>query len=387
MKQNPLLLCARRLACGLGVWLALAAVLPAPALSPQEFSALYEQARGGSAAAAAQLQLARCYEQGDAVEKNALRALAWYSTAASYGSEEALEWLQLRNKGLKFKKSVLKCRKLTGEERADKSRELVELLTAYKNESMRAMTSTRKGKKPASPLKAVAALLREGADPNMAVAASAGSSERVSAMSVAAELGQVKLNDVLLSNGGTFMLDWRNALLGIMYRMGVAERRLASAGSRAPSSVEAELKKEATSLRYMLAREYDARMLDTNGNTLLHRAALLESARSIEILVKAGANVNQPNVPQEACNAQSSWVDHQARTPLFAAIDMGAVPCVEQLLALGADVHYADKQGMTPAAWAEQCLERSRTSNIPEEVRADTVKKHERCLELIRAAR
>ncbi len=364
---------AQILACALAV--CLLASSPTWAMSPQEFAELQQSARGKSAAES-QLEVARCYEKGDGVEKNAVRALTWYSNAASNGSVEALDWLVARNKAKPRKGKVTAS--------TSQSQKLVDLLAEYKNQAERAESSAdKKVKKPAAPLKEVSSLLNAGADPNMALAPAIGGNTAVSAMGIAAELGNVKLNDLLRSRGGTFLLNWRNDVLGIMYRMGVAERRLASG---ADPAVERSLKREANSLRYMLAREYNARMLDTNGNTLLHRAALLESAESIAILVKAGAEVNQPNVPQEACAAESAWMDPQERTAIFAAISMGAANCVETLIRLGADVRYADKQGVTPEVWAQQSLERSRTSNIPEEVRAKEVRKRERCLELIRAA-
>ncbi len=372
--------------CALGAGLLFA--LPALATTPQEFAALLEQARGGAHAAEQQCQVAQCYEKGDGVEKDSVRAASWYSNAASYGSARALKWLQAHSKGKGTKATERgKPQKSGTAKRDDKTTELVNLLADSINEQERATATGKKA--PKFPLKDVAALLREGADPNQAVSPGKNKQKPVSAMDLAAELGSTKLNDLLLAHGGTFMLNWRNAFLGVIYRMGVAERRVESAGKNADvrRAAEADVKRAIQSMRYMLQHGHDARMLDTNGNTMLHRAAQMGSAQSISILVESGADVNQPNEPQQACDASSQYIDQLGRTALFAAIDMGAVECVETLLKLGADAHYADKQGTTPAAWAEQKLESCRTSNIPEDVRDKQVGKQERCLKLLQAAK
>lgn len=94
-------------------------------------------------------------------------------------------------------------------------------------------------------------------------------------------------------------------------------------------------------LRYLLSQDDNPSRLrqfldlvDTNGNTAVHLAALLGHAHCIEVLHKAGADVNRLNRDRHA--------------PAHCAAKRGNVDCIEALHAAAADLTFCDWRGESP---------------------------------------
>lgn len=73
---------------------------------------------------------------------------------------------------------------------------------------------------------------------------------------------------------------------------------------------------------------------DPEGNTPLHFAATLGSARVVKLLLDKGANVTIPN--------------HEGFTALISCAQQGHVVVCKMLMAAGADIEATDSQGSTP---------------------------------------
>lgn len=89
-----------------------------------------------------------------------------------------------------------------------------------------------------------------------------------------------------------------------------------------------------------------------SGTTLIHTAAELQDLIAVEVLAKAGADLS----------AQDAY----GQTPLHIALDSeldeqderdasNRLQVTKRLLELGADPSVADRNGLTPSDWAQEC--------------------------------
>lgn len=375
----------------------LLATVAAWGTTPQEFEILLKQARKKGADPAAQFRVAQCLEKGDGVPQDAVRARVWYSNAASNGSQDAVKVVVGWNKQMKGVPAELPKRKvLRGAALKAKSRELACLLAEHD----RVLSQSRsEGKKdPKLKWSKVVALLKEGADPNMEFPVSEvdanKSGGKVSAVKYALDWGDYKLGDLLLLYGGSFLLDWRNSMSGVLYTLGRLERDLIPGKKIDPDlkrRFQNDFKREEKKLAYLMARGYDPRMFETTGHTQLERAAIHNASRGIEMLVEAGADVNQTNSPRDNSTGSPAWDDVDERTAFYAAISNAAPQAVATLIRLGGNVNFIDKGGSTPLDWALQKIQERRkarkTGNKDvDSALAEALERTEQCAELLKQA-
>ena len=96
---------------------------------------------------------------------------------------------------------------------------------------------------------------------------------------------------------------------------------------------------KATPLWFAIARGENLTLAEfllkrgSNPNYCLWAAAFVENIEAIRLLVRHGANVNDPSVVEES--------------PFLGAIKWSHFKSAEELLKLGADVNYQDPKGMT----------------------------------------
>lgn len=326
----------------------LLATMAAWGTTPQDFEILLKQARKKGADPAAQFRVAQCLEKGDGVPQDSVRARVWYSNAASNGSQDAVKVVVGWNKQMKGVPAELPKRKiLRGEALKSKSLELARLLAEYDREISQSRSEGRKD--PKLKWSKILALLKEGADPNMEFPVDEvdpnKSGGKVSAIKYAFDWGNDKLGDLLLANGGSFLLDWRGAMAATLSKLGRIERQLVSGLKLSPESkkrLQKEFKQEEKKLAYLLARGYDARMVETTGYTQLERAAIHNASRAA-------------------------------------------------LIRLGGRVNFIDKSGLTPLDWALQTIEERRKSKKTghEDVDAglaEALGRTEQCAELLKQA-
>lgn len=82
---------------------------------------------------------------------------------------------------------------------------------------------------------------------------------------------------------------------------------------------------------------------DENGNTALHSAAELSSAKTVKLLIEKGADVNSKN--------------NQGEIPLHRAAYRGKVKNVKEIIKAGSDVNAVDKFGRSPLYYARNNIE------------------------------
>ncbi|MGL4624559.1 MAG: ankyrin repeat domain-containing protein, partial [Culicoidibacterales bacterium] len=83
-----------------------------------------------------------------------------------------------------------------------------------------------------------------------------------------------------------------------------------------------------------LQTEIDINIINQDGDTPLHLAVMQEDTTILQLLLKAGANIESENEQQE--------------TPLFTAIHYHNAKAIGMLLAKGANVHWQNDDGDTP---------------------------------------
>lgn len=127
----------------------------------------------------------------------------------------------------------------------------------------------------------------------------------------------------------------------------------------------------------LLRYKADIFATDNDNTTLLHAAAIAGNYALASFLCHAGLGVNDTNNDGTTAlhfaahnghvrtveiltvdhHANLDAVDHQGRTPLYAATLQNHLDVVEQLLSLHADIDRADHEGLTPlhiASWYKQ---------------------------------
>jgi ankyrin repeat protein len=86
-------------------------------------------------------------------------------------------------------------------------------------------------------------------------------------------------------------------------------------------------------LAYLEKQGFSLKMIDANGQTLLHLAARSEESSALQFLISKGL---EPNVP-----------DNRGITPLYVATAECRIKAVKSLLAKGAKANYQSPQGLT----------------------------------------
>ncbi len=186
-------------------------------------------------------------------------------------------------------------------------------------------------------------------------------------MDYAAANGQLEIAKLLLASGAPVVRDLRNAIETPLHRAiakndGAMTELLLAAGSSPDTAVghggeyatsnpaihlaiaQKNLAIVKTLLKYNV--KLDAR--DTYSQTALHDAAAAGQAEIVEVLLKAGADVNVPQLGYSLPCGSGDEEKPSYRTPLHFAVSAGDPATLKVLLAAGAKVNAISKTGTTP---------------------------------------
>ena len=128
------------------------------------------------------------------------------------------------------------------------------------------------------------------------------------------------------------------------------------------------------SVELLLKKGANVNVTDNEGKTPLMYAAESGVIRSVELLLKKGANVNvtdnEGKTPLMHATKSAIWwpavelllkkganvnvTDNEGKTPLMYAAESGVIRSVELLLTAGADVNVTDNEGKTPLMYAAE---------------------------------
>lgn len=319
---------------------ALAGLVPAYAVTPEEGRRIYLEAKAGQAEA--QYRLGLCFLKGDGVKRNPSQAKFWFSKAAAQGHRTAERSLRLIPK----KAPLPVPPSLDRATREQKGLELYEYLYKLKDyrparESYTSSTTINgkttynqlpeQGTKP--DLAKVSAFIRAGADVNYQGEDIRG--DKSCALGLALDMEFFELADLLLANGADVNLEigradqYKDASSSLLVRHYYNARKPQTA--------------------YLLEHGADPDYVCNDGRTLLISAARYGNVDSVKLLLDYGADPNQPNGRPRL----GSYKPANSETPLWIVADTTGIPetkmnsIAQMLIDHKADVNYRVRNGTT----------------------------------------
>jgi ankyrin repeat protein len=215
-------------------------------------------------------------------------------------------------------------------------------------------------------------LVREGLQADASRALRPDGADRMP-MDYAAANGQLEIAKLLLANGAPVVRDKRSQLDTPLHRaiarkdVAMAELLL-EAGSSPDTSVgrggeyprsfpalhAAVAQKDLAMVNLLLSYKVDLKARDTFSQTALHDAAAAGQAEIAAALIKAGADVNAPQLGYELpCGSGDERIPSNT-TPLHFAAGSGNPATLKVLLAAGAKLNAVTRKGLTPLMHAAE---------------------------------
>lgn len=301
----------------------------ARAMTPEEFQKLYNAPQKGAEVC---YRLYEAFSQGDGVEVDETRARKWLLAAHRCGKEDTrAEMDKLPWRKSKFKKGIRVAKVDDATARA-KGEELVRLLMKWSGPCKNALIGSPKKMTPAE-LKNVRKLIAEGADLNVAVAPS--EFETYTALSIACHHSELSLAKLLIEQGADpnacSMLALNRSLSG-------------------DSDVGKPLSKKV--VQFLVKNGLDLKMLTDYGWSAAMLVSFQNAVSDIDLLAKAGMDVNVLNSPQECASGalppkrMNYFVEiggvRKRHCALFFCARNANDKSVEALLRNGANTHVLD---------------------------------------------
>ncbi len=371
----------------------------AAAMTPDEFTALYENPHKSKENC---YKLYEAFSQGDGTEKDDAKAHKWLLEAVERGMRTARK--ELLN--LPWRKTLspsIPIAEVDDQTAIKLGNELSSLVSKYNEAQYRKKLSESQGTKLKETkytkmtekglMREVRRLIKEGADLNCWYMMHG------TPLSSACELNNLELIKLLVAHGAdpcayngraivkcfysdTYLDKCTYAmhevyekpdLSGIMGNerggggmtswRGQERKERAESLKKATKKRDAECKIKEKILAFLLAHGAEAHLYNDDGNSLMYRAASCNSSLGIRMLAKAGVSASTPQDPREAVvqshKEDSDFVKYRVAEkahPLFGAIEWGNVSAVKALLKAGADTHARNQEGLSPLEFAERCL-------------------------------
>ncbi len=350
----------------------------AAAMTPEEFTALYE--KSGKTAEDC-YKLYQAYSEGDGTEKDDAKARKWILAAHGAGMLSTrkeiatLPWRSSCKAKLKPSITVAEVDDATARQLGE---ELIDLLVEEFNfTGGRGLKDRPAGKATA---KKVRELIAAGADLN--VWKSTPSLGHYSALFLLTQNMDLKLAKLLIEHGAdpcansssTLRSAYRSSMQEEDKRYGRPKADNADSSPIPPAELrkmEKRMAKEAKESRenhrkmfaFLLAHGVDISLYTNYGWTQMYEAAMDKSPSGVQMLAKAGLDPNARNNPHEYVQAagRPDGMQYRFRVggvkernhPLFFSIGAHPDPfVVEALLKAGADPNMEDKDGCTPLDYA-----------------------------------
>lgn len=302
----------------------------ARAMTPEEFETLYNSPQKDAEKC---YSLYQAFAQGDGVDKDDARARKWLLAAHRCGKEGAraeLEKLPWR-KTYKLKKSI-KVSKVDDATARTKGEDLVKLLLELSGRCNKNMSSSVK-KLSTAEMKAVRKLIAEGADLNIMYAET--EFDGFTALSIACHHSDFALAKLLIDHGA----DPNACSMLALETVG-----------RPGTDADKALSKKA--IQFLIKNGMEVNMWTDYGWPTAMLMAFLDSEAEIDVLAKAGMDVNLRANPHECVSAalpakRMSYFTEMAHVKAGQTALLFAARCVHAksvtaLLRNGADPHITD---------------------------------------------
>ncbi len=348
----------------------------ASAMTPAEFTALYEK-KGKTAADC--YKLFEAYRDGDGTEKDNSRARKWVLSAHAAGMISArkdIATLPWRTAGKYKGKPSITIAEVDDETAKSLGEELIDLLVEYYNYTGSIGYSRREPANKAT-LKEVRRLIAEGADLNVWKADDMRPQH--GALYLACMHNDLKLAKLLIDHGADPSA-LNNQAITVTFNSDVFDELDADSArdkkkaddnsSNIPKSELKKMKKRekqsakdlqsfcTKTFAFLLANGADLTLYSDHGWTLMYQAAAGHSSLGVAMLAKAGLDPMTPQNPHEYVQSagvgktmtfkfQIGEVAHKG-VPLHFAVRNNFGMVVSQLLKAGADVNVKDHEGCTP---------------------------------------
>ncbi len=366
------------------------AAAAASAMTPAEFTALYE--KPGKTAADC-YKLFEAYRDGDGTEKNSSQARKWVLAAHAAGMISArkdISTLPWRSNG-KFKsKADIRIAEVDDATAKSLGQELLSLLDEH-FQYTGGINYRKRQEADAATMKEVRRLIAEGADLNVWKADNLRPQH--TALYVACANGDFKLAKLLIDHGADPSAVNNQAVTVSFYDDFFLETKENSAknddkeamkisaaykkGIREMHKREKKYLKEDKAfcsriVSFLVANGADLKMYSNHGWTLMFSAARNNSSMGVALLAKAGLDPDTPQNPHEYVKAAgpAKEMDYQYQTGYVAqrgvalhfAVDNAETRVVSALVKAGANVNAALQNGKTPSDLAREGIERMKPS-------------------------
>ncbi len=345
------------------------------AMTPQEFQALYESK---DKTAEVCYKLYKAYAEGDGVEADKSQARKWLLAAHGSGMAAAREEIANLPWRKKAKlKPTIKVAEVSDEEAMSLGRELVEFM--MDNGGCRLLTTpVLPEEKPSKKLVAgVRKFIAQGADLNVCLS-SQDDMEVATALYLACKMGDEGLMELLLNHGAdpnahgglaltAFYLRTRPKVDSSQPLIGggsISSRDLKKMQKRDGKADKSQEKRARKLFNHLVKKGADVRMWNNVGWSPIYAAVNADSPLGVQMLVKAGADPDQKQNPNEVANhtlsarrinyLTSGFGVPEQETPLNTAAIYARDEVAAALLKAGADPTLANAKGVTPLQSAQQ---------------------------------
>ncbi|MBQ9830571.1 MAG: hypothetical protein IJO38_09530 [Akkermansia sp.] len=379
----------------------------AVAMTPQEFQKLYESK---DKTAEVCYKLYQAYAEGDGVEADKSQARKWLLAAHDSGMAAAREEIANLPWRKKAKlKPTIKVAEVSDEEAIALGRELVEFMLDNGGRNRINMNSLPEEKPSKKLVAGVRKFIAQGADLNVCLTEQNDMVE-ATALYLACKMGDEGLMELLLNHGADPNAHGGMALKAFYLRTrpkvdtsqpllgggAISARDLKKMQKRDGKADKSQEKRARKLFNLLVKKGADVRMWNNVGWSPIYVAVNADSPLGVQMLVKAGADPDQKQNPNEVANhtLSAKRVSYltggfgvaEQETPLNTAAIYARDEVAAALLKAGADPTLANAQGVTPLQSAQQ-LKQQLDAKPAAERSSDLVKGTENMLKLLKAAK